>query len=85
MADKILAEVKAFESREIFRGAGSGEFTYVAAVKILPKFKCPSCRNKVGVLSYNGEDCALVTSVLRQYFQHAHFIPIVHVGKRSVC
>ena len=50
MADKILAEVKAFESREIFRGAGSGEFTYVAAVKILPKFKCPSCRNKVGVL-----------------------------------
>ena len=51
MANKILVEVKAFESRGGSQGAESGEFTYLAAVETVAQFKCPTCGNRVRVLS----------------------------------
>ena len=50
MVNKILVEVKAFESRGGSQGAESGEFTYLAAVETAAQFKCPTCGNRVRVL-----------------------------------
>ena len=49
MVNKILVEVKAFESRGGSQGAESGEFTYLAAVETAAQFKCPTCGNRVRV------------------------------------
>ncbi|CAN0467932.1 unnamed protein product [Ascophyllum nodosum] len=46
MVNKILVEVKAFESRGGSQGAESGEFTYLAAVETAAQFKCPTCGNR---------------------------------------
>lgn len=47
LANKIVAEVKALETKGGTDGAENSEFTYLAAVESAPQFHCPTCGNRV--------------------------------------
>lgn len=48
LVSKIVAEVKALESKGGDQGAENSEYTFLAAVETAPQFHCPVCGNRVG-------------------------------------